>query len=156
MKKNLISISILTFLSALTGYLLSSISLVGRIGIGLFYHQYRFLKSWWKGALIVLCIWLLVFGILYLLRKKIKPSASNASMAISVVIALVGLYFTYNDFRHTLSHRWLGERFHLGVYLFWIVWIAISVKIWVMPARVEIGNNEGSASEQKSSASFNI
>ena len=77
-------------------------------------------------------------------------------MAISVLIALVGLYFTYNDFRHTLSHRWLGERFHLGAYLFWIVWIAISVKIWLMPARVEMGNNEGLATEQKGSAGLNI
>ena len=106
--------------------------------------------------MIVLCAWLLVFGVLYLLRKKIKPSASNAAMAISVVIALIGLYFSYNDFRHTLSHRWLGERFHLGAYLFWIVWIAISVKIWLIPVRVKIANNEEFAAKQKSSASLNI
>lgn len=43
------------------------------------------------------------------------------------MIAVAGIYFSYLDFRRTLSHRWLGERFHLGVYLFWVGWIAITI-----------------------------
>jgi hypothetical protein len=48
---------------------------------------------------------------------------------VALLIAIAGLLFSYADFRHTLSHRWLGERFHLGVYLFWLVWMAICVFI---------------------------
>jgi hypothetical protein len=44
-----------------------------------------------------------------------------------LLIALAGLYFTYVDFREVLEHRLLGERFHLGAYLSWLGWIAISL-----------------------------
>jgi hypothetical protein len=52
---------------------------------------------------------------------------ATATQAGALVLALIGLYFTYQDFRHNTAHRWLGERFHLGGYLFWIGWMAISV-----------------------------
>ena len=44
-----------------------------------------------------------------------------------MLIAVAGLYFSYHDFRNTLSHKLLGEGFHLGVYLFWLGWIGISI-----------------------------
>jgi hypothetical protein len=37
------------------------------------------------------------------------------------------LYLTYNDFRQDLSHRLMGERFHIGAYLVWIGWMIISI-----------------------------
>jgi hydrogenase-4 membrane subunit HyfE len=46
---------------------------------------------------------------------------------VFILLALVGLYFTYSDFQHTTTHRWLKERFHIGAYLFWLGWIIISV-----------------------------
>jgi hypothetical protein len=44
-----------------------------------------------------------------------------------LIVAIVGLYFTYRDFQYYYAHRWLKEKFHLGGYLFWIGWIGISL-----------------------------
>lgn len=59
--------------------------------------------------------------------KKLSATSSKRIQTAAIVAALLGLYFTYQDFRQNVSHRWLGERFHLGGYLFWIGWIIISV-----------------------------
>ena len=60
-------------------------------------------------------------------QKKLKTKKAKAVHIGCLLAALAGLYFTYYDFRHTTTHRLLGERFHLGGYLFWIGWIIISV-----------------------------
>ena len=127
MRRNEVLIISLAFFSLIAGYLLSAISLVGRAGISLFYTQYEFLKSWWKGTLLVFIVWIALFIIQKLLFQKVSKKNSNIISAASLIIAVGGMYFSYSDFRHTLSHRWLGERFHLGVYLFWLGWIAITI-----------------------------
>lgn len=117
----------LFLLSALVGYLLSKASLVGRAGISLFYRQYRFLKVWWQAGLIVFALWTLLFFLHGWMQRKLSPKTSRLMHTGAIAVALIALYFTYQDFRHSLAHRWLGERFHLGGYLFWIGWIMISV-----------------------------
>lgn len=109
------------------GFLLSGISLIGRAGISLFYTKYKFLKTWWKGALIVFFVWIILFAIQSALNKKGIKKRVLLINAVCLLLAIIGLYFSYADFRNALSHRWLGERFHLGVYLFWLGWIGISV-----------------------------
>lgn len=54
-----------------------------------------------------------------------KQPANKAKMfsAILLVVAIAGLYGTYNDFTTTFSHKILKEKFHLGFYLFWLTWI---------------------------------
>lgn len=128
-RKSTIIIFINAFFSIVAGYLLSAISLVGRVGIGLFYQQYRFLKIWWKGALLVFVVWLFVWIFQLLLRKKMTVAGANVLHGIFLTLGIVGMYFSYNDFRHTLSHRWLGERFHLGVYLFWTGWLSLTIYV---------------------------
>lgn len=118
---------LLTGLSVLSGYLLSKASLVGRTGINLFYKEYRFLKTWYKGAALVLGVWLLLFFLHRLAQNKLSQSRAKLVHVLAILAALVGLYFTYADFRNTLSHQLLGERFHLGAYLFWIGWLLIAV-----------------------------
>lgn len=125
MKRNLIFVISLAFFSLIDGYLLSAISLIGRAGISLFYKQYEFLKIWWKGALLAFTVWIALFILQSVLFKKIK--SLNIISTVLLSIAIAGLSFSYFDFRNTLSHRWLGERFHLGVYLFWLGWIAIVI-----------------------------
>lgn len=127
MKREQILIISLAFFSLITGYLLSAISFVGRAGISLFYTEYQFLKTWWKGALLVFFVWMLLFLIQSYLFKKVSKKSSNIIQTVLMMIAVTGLFFTYSDFRNTLSHRWLGERFHLGAYLFWLGWIAITI-----------------------------
>lgn len=125
--KRSVLILILAILSAVSGYLLSRASLVGRVGINLFYKEYKFLKIWWQGALVVFIVLLVLLFLQGLVQKKLIFEKAKQLHIIAIVAALVGLYFTYNDFRHTTSHRLLGERFHLGGYLFWIGWILISI-----------------------------
>jgi hypothetical protein len=131
MKLRQILLILIGFFSILSGYLMSKASLVGRAGMSLFYREYNFLKSWWKGALVVFIALVILFALQGLLQKRLaKPKTAQL---IILVFAAVGLYFTYNDFRHTLSHHLLGERFHLGVYLFWISWMLISLYYFFLP-----------------------
>ncbi len=113
-------------IAPLSGYLLSKASLIGRTGINLFYKEYKFLKTPWKGTLLILA----TLSILWLVHGAIQKRMSNKTrMALHILLAvlgLVGLILTYQDFRNSLSHRLLGERFHLGAYLFWVAWLIIS------------------------------
>jgi hypothetical protein len=59
-------------------------------------------------------------------QKKLPRAIAVRVHVFACVLALAGLYFTYIDFRNTLSHHMLGERFHLGAYLFWLGWLVIS------------------------------
>ncbi len=127
MKQNRVFIISLALFSLLTGYLLSAISFVGKAGISLFYTQYQFLKTWWKGALLVFIVWIVLFTILHSVNKRVSKTSSNIIFTVYLSIAMAELFFSYTDFRTSLSHRWLGERFHLGVYLFWLGWTAIAM-----------------------------
>ena len=125
--KTTILVLFLILLSVISGCLMSKPSMVGRIGIDLFYKQYRFLKIWWQGALAVLVVWLLLLFLQGIIQKKLQKQRSVLIQSLMIVMAISGLYFTYYDFHHTLTHRWLKEGFHIGAYLFWIGWIFISL-----------------------------
>lgn len=116
---------VLLVLSGIAGYLLSKASLVGRAGISLFYREYAFLKVWWQAGWLLLMVWLVLFFLLGWAQRKLSPSSSRWVHGAALVLALAGVYFTYQDFRQNLSHRWLGERFHLGGYLFWLGWMLV-------------------------------
>lgn len=120
-------LALLTGLSVVAGYLLSKATLIGRTGIALFYKEYRFFRYWWKGALAVLAVWLLLFLLHHFLQKHLARRQATLLHSTALVIAVIGLYFTYRDFRYDFSHRLLGERFHLGFYLFWIGWMLIGL-----------------------------
>jgi len=127
LKTNVLIIAILALFSFIAGYLLSAISWVGRTGINLFYTEYKFLKVWWKGAGLVFIVWVILYGLQSYMKSRSNRSTFTLTYSILLIVAVAGLYFSYSDFRHTISHRWLGERFHLGVYLFWLGWIGISI-----------------------------
>lgn len=117
----------LAALAALCGFLLSKASLVGKAGITLLYKEYRFLKVWWQGALVVFVCWLLLFLLQGWISRRAKGGKAVWIHLGALVVAALGLFFTYQDFRNDLSHRLLGERFHMGGYLFWIGWMIISL-----------------------------
>jgi hypothetical protein len=118
---------LLLVLSGIGGYLLSKASLVGRVGISLFYKEYKFLKVWWQGGLVIFVAWMLLFVLQGLAQRRLAPKKARIVQVAAILIALIGFYFTYQDFQHTMSHRLLGERFHLGGYLFWLGWIIVSM-----------------------------
>lgn len=128
----------LGILSVISGYLLSKASLIGRAGMSLFYREYNFLKKWWKGALLVAAALFALFFLHGYLAKKYPAQKARLLHGIGCALAITGLYFSYNDFRHTLSHHLLGERFHLGVYLFWLGWISICVFYLVQPKTISL------------------
>jgi hypothetical protein len=145
MKRKLSLVIFLLILSGIAGYLLSKASLVGRVGISLFYTQYKFLKVWWQGGLLIFIVWMMLFFLQKMLQRKKSSSTARLIQIGFIVIALLGLYFTYQDFRHNTSHRWLGERFHLGGYLFWVGWIIISVFYLTekTTAKLSVDNSSG-------------
>lgn len=121
MKRNYpLLIFMLAFISIMSGLLTSGVSFVGRLGINFFYKEYKFFKSWWQSALVCFAFLLLVLLLLYFIDKKLKGSLRQTVLTILLLAFLTGLYITFRDFRKDLSHRWLGERFHLGIYLYWL------------------------------------
>jgi uncharacterized membrane protein YgdD (TMEM256/DUF423 family) len=113
--------------SCLSGYLLSKASVVGKIGISVFYKEYKFLRTWWKTAFGMFMIYCLLVILQEWVQRRVAPSKAKFIYMILVLAGVGGLYFTYSDFRNNPSHRFLGERFHLGGYLFWIGWMLISL-----------------------------
>ncbi|MEJ7736178.1 MAG: cytochrome d ubiquinol oxidase subunit II [Chitinophagaceae bacterium] len=133
MKGNAALITFIAVLSVISGYLMSKASFIGKAGMSLFYREYNFLKTWWKGGLLIFLSLLLLYGIHRFIQNRYYPGKAKTMHILSCILAMIGLYFTYNDFRHTLSHRLLGERFHLGAYLFWIGWVVISCYYYLRP-----------------------
>src|SRR5689334_12054514 len=126
MKKITILSFFLAALSVLSGVLLSKSSFIGKVGIHFFYQQYKFLRIWWQGALVIFCFLMLLVGIHLMVQKMLDFKTARFTYLLALAVALVGLYLTYLDFRQSLSHRLLGERFHIGAYLFWLGWISIN------------------------------
>jgi hypothetical protein len=127
MVKKLITLNaILISLAVIAGWTLSKATLVGKVGIHVLHREYLFLNSWWKGALLIWVIWIVLEIIQYRIWKRYLRNINLAAQSSFIFLAVLGLYFTYLDFR-TFSHGILGERFHIGGYLFWIGWSIISI-----------------------------
>jgi len=127
MDKKIITLNaILIPLAIIIGWTLSKATIVGKVGIHLLHREYVFLNSWWKGALLVWSVWLVLEIIQYRIWKRNRRNNNLAIQASFIFLAILGLYFTYLDFR-TFSHGLLGDRFHIGGYLFWIGWGIISI-----------------------------
>ena len=117
----------LIVLSGISGYMMSMGSWIGKIGMGIAYKDYLFMNTWWKGALAVFGIFLLLFIMHAALQRTLSVVAARISHIIALLIAIGGLYLTYHDFRADFSHRLMGERFHIGFYIFWLGWIFIAL-----------------------------
>ncbi len=128
MKRNyLLLMFILVCLSLLSGNLTAGVSLIGKIGISFFYQQFSFFQSWWQSSLVCLALMLIVGIVLYFIDRSVSGMKRKVVLIACFLFFLAGLYFTFRDFRTDLAHRWLGERFHVGVYLYWIGFGIISL-----------------------------
>jgi len=125
MNRKFLLIIFLALLSAISGYLMSKASWIGRVGITFFYKEYNLLKIWWQGATAVFIILMLLFLLHNVMQQKLSTIAARFFHILALIIAAIGFYYTMNDFTRNLSHRLLGRRFHFGFYLFWIGWILI-------------------------------
>lgn len=127
MRKHFPFLGYLAVLSLLSGWLLSKMSWIGRVGINLLHKEYKFLKVWYKGAGFVFAILLVLFFMHQLAQQRLAPAKARIVHVIAILLALCGLLYTYLDFRGDFSHKLLREPFHLGAYLFWIGWISVSI-----------------------------
>lgn len=127
MRRALPFVVYLALLSLLSGWLLSRMSWIGRVGVNLFHREYRFLKYWYKGAALVFVVLLALFLLQSWARRRLSPAKSRGVQIFALVAAVAGLWATYSDFRSDWSHSLLRERFHLGAYLFWIGWMSVSL-----------------------------
>ncbi len=106
-------------LSTISGIMMANMSWIGKVSIFLLYRDYGILKSWWKTALLLFGIQLLIIFILWL-SKRLLPNFVSVIIAILLLICVgIGAYYTYLDFT-TTSHRLLKSSFHFGGYLFWV------------------------------------
>lgn len=151
MKKTAPIIAITAILSLISGILLSRMSFVARTAISVFHKHYRyytFMKTWWKGALVFFGILLILLFLQLWVKKNSTPLKGLIFQVLCLLLAMAGLYFTYLDFRHTLSHRWAGENLHLGFYLFWINWIVISIYVLFTGKTAKAPGNKAASAQQ--------
>ena len=125
MKRTILFILLLISLSAVSGYLMSKASWVGRVGMTFFYKEYNLLKIWWQGAIAVFIVAMLLYSVHIILQKKLSFTGAKFVHIILLVAAVTGLYFTYIDFSENFPHRILGRRFHYGFYIIWVEWMLI-------------------------------
>lgn len=110
-------------LALVAGVLISKMSFIGRMGINIAYKEYTIFKSWWQTALAMFAIQALLLAVQWLASRRLARNVNLAVLLSLLAIGVIGLYITYHDFNHTFSHRLLNEKFHLGFYLFWIMWL---------------------------------
>ncbi|AHF18080.1 hypothetical protein [Niabella soli] len=140
MKRNYtVLFGIILIIAFLSGVLTSGISLVGRAGVNTFYTSYKFFKVWWQSGLVCLGAQLVVLGILFIADRKCSGVKRLSILLAFLLLFLAGLYLTYSNFRTDLAHRWLGERFHLGVYLYWLGFCAIALYFIVTGSSTQPG-----------------
>jgi hypothetical protein len=111
-------------LCLLETYLISKISLIGKIGIATVHHEYALLRSFWKTYLLLSLLQVALIITLYILGKRSPKKITNLVSTVLFVVGLLGLLVTFQDFLHTYTHRLLKERFHLGFYIFWLSWMS--------------------------------
>jgi hypothetical protein len=125
--KYLILLVMLLLISAFSGYLMSMPSLIGRVGMDIFYKEYHFLATWWKGALSVFIVLFLLLIIQGIVQFKLRKERAIIFQVLFLFLAIAGFIISYNDFHSERTHRWLKDRFHIGVYLFWLGCALVSI-----------------------------
>ncbi|MBW3518355.1 hypothetical protein [Flavobacterium sp. NKUCC04_CG] len=122
MKNASILILIQAVIALLCGILMSKMSFVGRMGIQFLHRDYLIFKTWWKTALLILCIQLILIAIMMLVRYFSPVKTTKMVSVLFLVLGVIGAYATYIDFT-TTSHKMMKGSFHSGGYLFWVGWI---------------------------------
>lgn len=144
MKKLLNLILLQGIISLISGILLSKMSLVGKIGITVAYTEYAILKSWWKAALVVFAIQLIIMAILYVSKRFMLYKTFVIINLVLIIIGLLGVFFTYIDFT-TTSHKYMNSKFHTGGYLVWLGWFINCIYFFIFsvkPKPVEATNTD--------------
>ena len=128
--------------SVISSILISNMSFIGRIGVSTMYRQYLIFKTWWKTALLLFVIQLILIVILYAARK-LNFKLGRMLALLFLFVGIVGTYFTYIDFT-TTNHKMMKLSFHSGFYLFWISWFITCFYFLFMRALRQMKKDEKS------------
>nr|WP_297306759.1 hypothetical protein [uncultured Flavobacterium sp.] len=134
MKKILNLILLQGIISLISGILLSKMSLVGKIGISIVYTEYSLLKTWWKAALVVFIVQLIIIAILYISKRFMLYKTFVIINLILIIIGLLGVFFTYIDFT-TTSNKYMNSKFHTGGYLVWLGWFINCIYFFIFSVK---------------------
>ncbi len=72
--------------------------------------------------------------LLLLVERVAQRKNAQWIKALLMVVALLGLYLTHQYFRSYLSYHMTGERFHLGIYMYWIGLLTVGLYHWLTTA----------------------
>lgn len=128
MKKFWLLVLSMLVLSLISGYLISKMSFIGKVGINFFYREYAIFKVWWQTAA-------LFFGIQFTLILLQTLAKTKWISWIVLILAVAGLVITFIDFNNEFSHKILREKFHVGFYLFFIATIMHSIYFLLSDSR---------------------
>lgn len=128
-------------LSAVAAYLISKMSFIGKIGIGLFYKEYAILKSPVETGIVIFTIEMAIVLLLFLVYKIAPKKITNIFATIVMLLTIIGLGFTIYDFTYEFSHKILKTKFHVGFYLVWIGMMVSSLVFLLKPKHYKLNKN---------------
>ena len=108
-------------LSTISGTMIANMSFVGKMGILFMHREYSVLRTWWKTALLLFGVQLLVIFLLWLTRRILPRPLAVGFTLVLLIGGGYAAYLTYLDFTGT-SHRLMKTEFHIGGYLVWVGW----------------------------------
>lgn len=127
-------VAVQALLSTISGVLMSQMSFIGKMGISVLYTAYGLFKIWWKTAILLFAIQVVLMLLLLLVKWLLGRRLSPAVLLLFLLFGLVGAYFTYLDFT-TTSHKLMRSSFHTGGYLVWGAWVLSCLYFLVVPLR---------------------
>lgn len=141
MKKILNLILLQVIISLVSGILLSKMSIIGKIGISVAYREYTILKTWWKAALLVLTIQLIIVAILFVTKRFFAYKTFTIVNLVLIIIGILGVFYTYIDFT-TTSHQYMNSKFHTGGYLVWVGWFISCMYFFIFSVKSKTIENK--------------
>src|SRR5690606_3706810 len=100
-----------------------------------FFTEYAVLRSWWKTALLLFSVQLVLILLLWFIHRVTNRRITVITALILLLFGMAGIYLTYLDFSET-AHRLMKVRFHSGAYLFWAGWLCSCLYFLFTPRRV--------------------
>lgn len=137
MKKLLYIAVIQLLLAIISAMLLAQMSLLGKLGIALFYKNYSILKSPILSGAIIFGVQFLIVLILHLFYLMGNRKLLRTICLLFLLVAILGLSYTIYDFRTEFSHRILKSKFHYGGYLVWIGIMLSTIYYFFVPKRAQ-------------------
>lgn len=132
-------------LSAVAAYLISKMSFFGKMGISLFYKEYKILKSPVETGLAIFFVEMAVVVLLFVFWRFVSKRSTNILAMVLLLISVIGLAYTIYDFTYEFSHKILKSKFHIGFYLIWIGIMISCVVYMIKQTRLKTSSNSTSS-----------